>query len=583
MKMKSWLFAEVVLIVFLLSVPTLTIATECSGEIEFCSQVSSTKSKSSLITCQDKFPGGGIPGDVQNGYVLLKVNNVSPGDVAIAVFTDPNGRDVQEKEFPYWEIAYSTWYEVMPLPASQLRETPGTWTFTYSVKHPSSPNDEELCSTTFVVGGSTSTLDIDGIWKDNGQTISFYVQTYTIGSAVVIATKDLMNFYVFLDSNIGDGIDVDDYGNHGHHLSVTFNDSANAAVNLQLTGSALQSYTITKSNGLPANPSDQGIWKTPSCSGATMNYYVQTYDTGSAIVVGTADLASFYVFLDANFSDGIDADELSGKPYHLSMSFASGGSGDALDRCVNAPVRGSQASTSASCNLLGTGSRPSTFTNSLGMTFKYIPPGTFTMGSPTNELGRYRDETQHQVTLTQGFYMQTTEITQGQWKTVMGANPSYFPSCGNDCPVEQASWDDVQTFISKMNQRAEGTYRLPTEAEWEYAARAGSTTAFANGDITELECGYDPNLAAMGWYCYNSGDTMHPVAQKQSNAWGLYDMHGNVGEWCQDSIDGGDTRVVHGGCWGNLARDCRSACHDYFGPDGYAYIGIGARLVRSYP
>ena len=374
MKQKTRLFAEVVLVVFLLSIPSVGFGTECSGEIEFCSQVSSTKSNASPITCQDKFPGGGIPGDVQNGYVLLKVNNVTPGDVAIAVFTDPYGKDVQGKEFPYWDIAYPTWYEVVPLPTSQLRETPGTWTFTYSVKHQYSPNREVLCSTTFVVGGPTSTLDIDGIWKDSGQTVSFYVQTYTIGSAVVIATKDLTNFYVFLDSNIDDGIDVDDYGNHGHHVSVTFYDSANATVNLKLSGSALQSYSIAKNNGLPANPSNHGIWKTPSCGNATMNYYVQTYDAGSAIVVGTADLSDFYVFMDSDLTNGIDSDELGGKPYHLTMNFASGGSGETLERCVNAPITGSNGSVSASCILVNSAAPPSTFTNTLGMTFNYIPP-----------------------------------------------------------------------------------------------------------------------------------------------------------------------------------------------------------------
>ena len=603
MKMKSWVFAEIVLVVFLLSVPTLTFATECSGEIEFCKAVNATQSRDTPpVSCIDKFPDNAVPADIQSGYALLEISNANLGSVAIAVFTDPSGREL-EYPFEYWGKNYPTWYEVVSLPVQELRETPGAWTFTYYVKSSNNPQKRELCSSTFVVGGGGGpTLDIDGIWKDTGQSITFYVQTYTTGSAVVIATKDLADFYVFMDSNVGDGIDVGDLANKGHHLTVSFSNSAHATADLRLSGSALQSYSIAKKNGIPTNPSNHGIWKTPACGDATMNYYIQTYDAGSAIVVGTADLSDFYVFMDSDFSDGIDADELSGKPYHLSMSFASGGSDDALDRCVNAPVRGSQGSTSASCNLLGTGSRPSTLTNSVGMTFKYIPPGTFTMGSPTNELGRYRDETQHQVTLTQGFYMQTTEITQGQWKTVMGTNPSYFTSCGINCPVEQVSWDDVQTFISKMNQRGDGTYRLPTEAEWEYAARAGSTTAFANGDITELECGYDPNLAAMGWYCYNSGDVdfnfaTRPVAQKQHNAWGLYDMHGNVWEWCQDwygdyptglaidptgpSSSYHSDLVVRGGGWSYEARNCRSAVRGrtWSSPD----YGTGARLVRSYP
>jgi formylglycine-generating enzyme required for sulfatase activity len=190
--------------------------------------------------------------------------------------------------------------------------------------------------------------------------------------------------------------------------------------------------------------------------------------------------------------------------------------------------------------------------------------------------------------------MQTTEVTQGQWKSVMGSNPSSFSNCGDDCPVEEVSWYDVQAFITEMNQRGEGTYALPTEAQWEYAARAGSTTAFANGDITETGSGYDSNLDAMGWYNYNSGSVTHPVEQKQANAWGLYDMHGNVYEWCQDwygsyssdavtDPDGpssGSFRVYRGGSWNYDARYCRSANLDACSP----YNGgncLGFRLVLS--
>jgi len=210
------------------------------------------------------------------------------------------------------------------------------------------------------------------------------------------------------------------------------------------------------------------------------------------------------------------------------------------------------------------------FANSLGMSFVPVQPGTFTMGSPSSEGERNSDETQHTVTLTKGFCMQTTEVTQGQWKAVMGSNPSYFSACGDNCPVETVSWYDVQDFISRLNEKGEGTYRLPTEAEWEYAARAGSTTAFANGGISGVNyliCNNDPNLSAMGWYCDNSGT--HSVAQKQATAWGLYDMHGNVWEWCQDwygdyrtgavtdpSGPGtGSDRVIRGGGWYSVAVD----------------------------
>ena len=191
--------------------------------------------------------------------------------------------------------------------------------------------------------------------------------------------------------------------------------------------------------------------------------------------------------------------------------------------------------------------------------------------------------------------MQTTEETQGQWKAIMGSNPSYFKKCGDDCPVEQVSWEDAQEFIRKLNVK-DGTdkYRLPTEAEWEYAARAGSTTAFANGGITERDCGHDPKLDAIGWYCGNANDKTHPVAKKQANAWGLYDIHGNVWEWCQDwygdypsgnvtdprGPSSGSLRVSRGGGWDYLAERCRSA-YRVRGHPGSRFYGLGFRLART--
>jgi formylglycine-generating enzyme required for sulfatase activity len=174
--------------------------------------------------------------------------------------------------------------------------------------------------------------------------------------------------------------------------------------------------------------------------------------------------------------------------------------------------------------------------NSLGMTFRLIPAGTFLMGSPSDELGRGSDETQYIVTISESYYMQTTEVTQGQWKAVMGNNPSGFDSCGMNCPVESVSWNDCQTLIATLNAMGEYSYTLPTEAQWEYAARAGSDKAFANGIITNTSTA-DPNLNLMGWYSGNSNSATHAVAQKLANAWGLYDVHGNVWEWCKDWYD----------------------------------------------
>mgnify|MGYP000079569733 FL=1 len=242
---------------------------------------------------------------------------------------------------------------------------------------------------------------------------------------------------------------------------------------------------------------------------------------------------------------------------------------------------------------------PTTFGNSLGQVFALLPAGTFTMGSPSGELGRKSDETQHQVTLTKSFYMQTTEVTQAQWKAVMGSNPSYFSGC-DSCPVENVSWDTVQSYITKINLREEGTYSLATEAQWEYSARAGSTTAFYNGHITKPQ-GDDPNLDKIGWYEKNTNlegpkPWTHPVGQKKPNAWGLYDMSGNVWELVKDRYgdypsgavtdptgpgpSAGSYRVVRGGGWGAYARSCRSANRET--EDAFSRnAAVGFRLVRA--
>ena len=234
-------------------------------------------------------------------------------------------------------------------------------------------------------------------------------------------------------------------------------------------------------------------------------------------------------------------------------------------------------------------------TNSLGMELILIQPGTFMMGSPDEEPGRYSGEILHKVNLKKPFYLQTTEVTQAQWKALMGKNPSSQKRCGDTCPVEQVSWEDAQQFIQKLNQK-EGTdkYRLPTEAEWEYACRAGSTSALPNGSITKLQCDRDDNLDSIGWYCANSNNTIHPVAQKTPNAWGLYDMHGNVQEWCQDWFGiypydevtnpkgpkKGTYRVMRSGTFYSPARDCRSASR-FGSPPRYRFRHIGFRLCKT--
>jgi formylglycine-generating enzyme required for sulfatase activity len=232
---------------------------------------------------------------------------------------------------------------------------------------------------------------------------------------------------------------------------------------------------------------------------------------------------------------------------------------------------------------------PKTCANSLGMEFVLIPAGSFLMGSPDSDRkARDNEKPQHKVTISQPFYLGKYEVTQSQWEAVMGSNPSDFSGRSN--PVENVSWEDVQGFIKKLNQKEGGNkYRLPTEAEWEYAARAGTTSIYSFGDDAGA-------LGRYAWCWGNSGWSTHPVGQKEPNPWGLCDMHGNVYEWVQDwygknyyaespGIDprgpsSGSYRVFRGGCWINLARNCRSAARDEV-PPGHSSGGHGFRLAFS--
>ncbi|ETR74247.1 MAG: sulfatase modifying factor 1 precursor [Candidatus Magnetoglobus multicellularis str. Araruama] len=237
-------------------------------------------------------------------------------------------------------------------------------------------------------------------------------------------------------------------------------------------------------------------------------------------------------------------------------------------------------------------------TNSMGMEFVWIPEGTYMMGGNYIS-GPGMNETIHKVTLSKGFYLQATEVTQGQWKSILGSNPTYFSTCGDNCPVSNVSWNDVQEFIELLNSKGDKKYRLPTEAEWEYAARAGTTSSFSNGKSVNLSynCEFDSNLDEIAWYCGNSDITTYPVAQKKPNNWGLYDMHGNVAEWCQDwysdypeehvtdpvateiwpSMGG---KILRGGGWNSNAFSCRSASRHLYPPD-HPGESFGFRLILS--
>jgi len=252
-----------------------------------------------------------------------------------------------------------------------------------------------------------------------------------------------------------------------------------------------------------------------------------------------------------------------------------------------------------------------------GMEFVTIPSGSFRMGSMPTEEGRDDDESPRHTVDISSFELMTTEVTQGMWGEVMGNNPSRFVSSNR--PVEQVSWDDVQLFIEELNSiDTEYIYRLPSESEWEYACRAGTTTPIYSGTMSILGLNNCPELDDIAWYGGNSGVTdisngydssgweekqyshtragTHPVATKLPNDWGLYDMLGNVYEWCEDTwhssyegaptngsawvSSGASSRVLRGGSWYYYARYCRSANRNSYSA-GNRHNSLGFRLARS--
>ena len=231
------------------------------------------------------------------------------------------------------------------------------------------------------------------------------------------------------------------------------------------------------------------------------------------------------------------------------------------------------------------------FTNSLDMKFVWIAPGSFLMGSPDTEKQRGLDEVRHKVTLTRGFHLATHLVTQEQWQKIMGDNPSVFQG-EKGLPVDNVSWNDCQSFIEKLSDMDKRRYRLPTEAEWEYACRAGTTTPFHFGNtLSSEQANFDGTVpygdAKKGVY---QGKTTR-VGYYPANAWGLFDMHGNLRQFCQDYYAdypnaevtdpkgpaSGTTRVLRGGSWRNQAAFCRSASRYTFNP-GIASHDFGLRL-----
>jgi len=247
------------------------------------------------------------------------------------------------------------------------------------------------------------------------------------------------------------------------------------------------------------------------------------------------------------------------------------------------------------------------------MKFLLIPAGTFTMGSPPSEVGRYDDEIQHRVKITHAFYAGVREVTQGQWRAVMGTSPSLFDDCGEDCAVDNVSWYEAVEFCNRLSEgegltpayrikgeevtwdrKAEG-YRLPTEAEWEYVCRAGTTSPFHTGQCLSAEkANYDGSSPLEGCPKERYRKEIVKVGSFAPNAWGLHDMHGNVWEWCWDRYEQypdksvinpvgpsfGAYRVIRGGGWIIGPRGCRSARRNWLVPN-YRYSALGFRVFRS--
>jgi formylglycine-generating enzyme required for sulfatase activity len=246
------------------------------------------------------------------------------------------------------------------------------------------------------------------------------------------------------------------------------------------------------------------------------------------------------------------------------------------------------------------------------MEFAFIPAGRFRMGSDPGEPDRQPDEVAHEVEITRGFYLGKYEVTQGQWNRLMHRNPSQFAACGPRCPVENVSYDDIQVFLRELARRSHGDrFRLPTEAEWEYACRAGTSGPFSTGaNLTADQANYDGRYPLAGAPRGTFLGRPAPAGSYPPNPWGLFDMHGNVWEWCEDwygdypsgpvrdprgparqaarrlwDARGGDwqwKRVIRGGSWYFNASSCRCSLRYTHAPADKGF-SLGFRLVRQQP
>ncbi|VVB96913.1 Hercynine oxygenase [uncultured archaeon] len=266
--------------------------------------------------------------------------------------------------------------------------------------------------------------------------------------------------------------------------------------------------------------------------------------------------------------------------------------------CIGEKTSGIEKSTLTPEPTVASTQKKEMFSNSVGMEFVQVPAGEFEMGLPIETESKNNFEKPlHHVKISKSFLMSKYEVTQKQWRDIMGRNPAYFkvPASfeGDDRPIMMVSWKEVNEFVDMINKKeGTGKYRLPTEAEWEYAARAGTTTIYSFGDDAKA-------IGDYAWYNENSNGMIHPVGQKNPNPWGLYDIHGNVEEWVQDEwhenyegapVDGSEwkkgddkiriIRVFRDGNWNSGAEKCRSAGRDGTSEDTpFNYLGF--RLVKD--
>ena len=314
----------------------------------------------------------------------------------------------------------------------------------------------------------------------------------------------------------------------------------------------------------------------------TGEYWVYVVDGTKKLKVMHNNYAPLYI----DFSDYPEQRLEGGRTYVLILVGVNSINADKADQAE------SLSSSSAASNALSSDNKSSAFANVLpitvnGITFNMIKVdgGTFTMGATSEQENPHQfEEPTHQVTLS-SYYIGETEVTQELWKAVMGNNPSNFK--GDNLPVEEVSWEDCQTFIGKLNDLTGKRFRLPTEAEWEYAARGGKRS-------NHTQYSGSSNIDDVAWYSGNSGSKTHPVKTKKPNEFGLYDMSGNVNEWCQDwygsyssnaqtnptGPDSGSYRVFRGGTWSIFGWFCRSSFRGNSSP-GYRGYGLGFRLALS--